>query len=694
MKIQIPNDMKKLIFLLATAAIALSTHAQKELPEVTVIASRTTNDAEGYVTNLRGADIAKGKPAVEVLPFLPNISRENGNIKINGLAVSEIFVDGVKLTDVSELDNIPGEMIDKVRVMYLAGADRNAALSGGTIMITLRRPPEGGYYGSVTADTDWHRACGFGNEGVGGMVNYRYKNLSVYDNFHVGASRFEENAEQQESGPDLQAFMTETTKSRKFSLRNRLSVTRQFSSGAHLGGNYLIALSRPRPTSFSTGETGNSAIAKRVNTAMQQGTLKLSLPLNKKKATMELTADYLNRHTDEGTGYRLDDEMVGASSAESNLNLWKLAADVAYPRSRSLSWKFGVSAQWISSTHTPDVALESDRFEIRSVPTSTAGFTPIIYASALGKIRNLRYSAGLNWQLNRISYKDRRTDVTDRNTQWALNPVLQFMMPFGSKKNHAFMLNYKRTLNDIPYSAISSVINWENSYNYTVGNPALKAQSADMLIGGLSLFRNKVNITAIYAHSHNRIYWQTFQNEENPDVFYTKPINISGQGMWGFGAEWIDSPRKWWKFKLSARVEISPENISVGGIHYGKTRFKEYFSLNNNFRFANGWGGMLNVNLEPTYRTLDRTYHSVYSVSGRIYKTFLDDRMQLAVEFIPAGNRRKLDRKAGMNKVSYSYTSPVQFAGVSLTWNFAGGKKVDVNIIDGIQDYHETKDNR
>lgn len=686
--------MKKLIFLLATAAIALSIHAQEGLPEVTVIASRTTNDAEGYITNLRGADIAKGKPAVDVLPFLPNISRENGNIKINGLAVSEIFVDGVKLTDVSELDNIPGEMIDKVRVMYLAGADRNAALSGGTIMITLRRPPEGGYYGSVTADADWHRACGFGNEGAAGMVNYRYKNLSVYDNFHVGASRFEENAEQQESGPDLQAFMTETTKSRKFSLRNRLSVTRQFSSGAHLGGNYLIALSRPRPTSFSTGETGNSAMAKRVNTAVQQGTLKFSLPLNKKKATMELTADYLNRHSDEGTRYRLDDEMVGASLAESNLNLWKLAADVAYPRSRSLSWKFGASAQWISSTHTPDVALESDRFEISSVPTRTAGFTPIIYASAQGKIRNLRYSAGLNWQLNRINYKDRRADVTDRNTQWALNPVLQFMMPFGSKKNHAFMLNYKRTLNDIPYSAISSVINWENPYNYTVGNPGLKAQSADMLMGGLSLFRNKVNITAIYAHSHNRIYWQTFQNEENPDVFYTKPINISGQGMWGFGAEWIDSPRKWWKFKLSSRVEISPENISVGGIHYGKTRFKEYFSLNNNFRFANGWGGMLNLNLEPTYRTLDRTYHSVYSVSGRIYKTFLDDRMQLAVEFIPAGNRRKLDRKAGMNKVSYSYTSPVQFAGVSLTWNFAGGKKVNVNIIDGIQDYHETKDNR
>ena len=188
-----------------------SLYAQRtcELEEVTVIASRTTNNAGGYTTNLRGTDIAKGKPAADVLPFLPNISRENGNFKINGLTVSEIYVNGVKLSDLSELDNIPGEMIDKVQVQYLAGADQNAALSGGTINITLRRPPEGGFYGSVTANADWYRSCGFGNEGIGGILNYRYKNLSVYDNLHIGASKLEENTEQWQAGPDLQTFITD-----------------------------------------------------------------------------------------------------------------------------------------------------------------------------------------------------------------------------------------------------------------------------------------------------------------------------------------------------------------------------------------------------------------------------------------------------------------------------------------------------
>ena len=603
-------------------------------------------------------------------------------------------MDGVKLSDLSELDNIPGEMIDKVQVQYLAGADQNAALSGGTIRITLCRPPEGGFYGSVTANADWYRSCGFGNEGVGGMFNYRYKNLSVYDNLYLGASKLEENAEQWQAGPALQTVITEITKSRGFDFRNRLSLTQQFNSGAQLGGSYLISMYRPRPTSFSMSDNMASAIDKRINTIAQEGTLKFSLPLNKRGAAMELIADYFNRSSNEHADYSMESNIVGATYDKSNLNLWKFKADFLYPRSRRLSWKFGASVQWISSTFTPSATLENDRFNVSDIPTETTGVTPIVYAAAQGMFWKLRYSAGINWQLNRISYENRDAGVRNHNTQWAINPTIQIMMPFGSKMNHALMLSYKKTLSDIPYSAISSVINWDNAYSYTVGNPDLKAQSADMVMVGLSLLKNKINITALYAHSHDRIYWETFQSEENQEVFYTKPVNISGQGVWGFGMEWIEAPLGWWKFKLSGRIEITPENTTIANIHYGKTRIKEYFYFNNNFRFTNGWGGMVNVNFEPTYRTLDRTYHAVYNVNGQIYKSFLNDNLQIAVDFTPIGNRRKLDRYAGMNKVSYKYTTPVQYVGLSFTWNFSGGRQVNVNVVDGIQDYHETKDNR
>lgn len=665
---------------------------ERQLDEVTVVASRTTNNAEGYTTNLRGMDIVKGKPAVDVLGFLPNISFEQGAFKINGLAASEIYVDGVKLTDVSELDNIPGERIDKVQVKYLAGSNQSAALSGGAIMITLRRPPEGGFYGAVTANADWHRACDFGNEGLGGMFNYRYKNLSVYDNLYIGSNKYKETAEQTFFSSDERSAYSEISKWRGFDVRNRLSLSQQFKSGAILGGSYHIASSNLKPKSITSGNDTYSLIDKKNNALAQEGTLKFYLPISKRGAAMEITADYFNRRSDETSRYNTNGTELAEIKEKYDLDLWKFNADFTYPYNREFVWQFGASAQFLNSKYNPNRLSENNRFETSDTPSKSTGFTPIVYVSAKGQAWRLRYSFGLNWQLNRIEYSDLKAGVKNRNTQWSLNPTVQVMMPFGSRMQHAVMLNYKRTLSDIPYTAISSVISWSDANNYSVGNPELKSQSADMLIAGLSLFRNKLNLTALYLHSHNRIWWQTFRNNDN--VYYTKPVNISGQGTYGFGMEWMEVPTKWWRFKLSGRVEITPENLVLGGVHYGKTRFKEYFYFNNNFTFSHGWGGMLNANFEPTYRCYDRTYHSVYNVGGRIYKDFMGDKLQVAVDFTALGNRRKLDRSTGPNTISYRYTTPVQYVGLSLVWNFSGGKQVDVNVIDGTQEYRETKDNR
>ncbi len=67
-----------------------------------------SNNAKGYTTNLRGTVTSQREPDVDVLAFLPNISRRM-DFKINGLAVSEIYVDGREALRLSELNNISGE---------------------------------------------------------------------------------------------------------------------------------------------------------------------------------------------------------------------------------------------------------------------------------------------------------------------------------------------------------------------------------------------------------------------------------------------------------------------------------------------------------------------------------------------------------------------------------------------------------
>ena len=98
---------------------------------------------------------------------------------------------------------------------------------------------------------------------------------------------------------------------------------------------------------------------------------------------------------------------------------------------------------------------------------------------------------------------------------------------------------------------------------------------------------------------------------------------------------------------------------------------------------------------KPLEKLYDRAYHTVFQVEGRIYKSFMKNRLQCALDFTALGNRRKLTRQIGENKVTYKYTSPVQHIGATLTWHFSGGKKMrKVEAIDGIQDYKEIKDFR
>ena len=122
--------------------------------------------------------------------FLPGVSRQGSVYRISGIDVSEIYVDGMKLTSFDELDNIPADRIDKVRVNYLAGLNQNASVSGGIIEITLKRIPEGGYSGSVSAIGGYANYGGLGNAGM--LFQARYGAISIYNSLTVNGGAMKE----------------------------------------------------------------------------------------------------------------------------------------------------------------------------------------------------------------------------------------------------------------------------------------------------------------------------------------------------------------------------------------------------------------------------------------------------------------------------------------------------------------------
>lgn len=674
----------------------------KMLDEVSVVTSRTQHNANGYTVSLRSSEITKGKQSSDALVFLPGVSNEDGNYKINGLPVSEIYVDGAKLTSFDELKNLPAEMIDKVKVNYLAGSNQNAALTGGTIEILLRQPPQGGYYGALTGGATLYPSYGFSNENIGGVVYYRYKNLSIYDNLSLNFNQPKETAEQtiRNESTDLRTEVEEDTRYEGYIFNNRLSLTQQINDKNSIGGSYYIATNKLNTTSTTLGNDVNAIQAMidgRSTYFDQEATLKYTSILSRRGTTLDIIGDYFNRQSESKSDYSYSDNTASMAEDESALNMYKLSVDLTDPRSQKLVWKYGASVQYITSDYMPmpSSVNGSDRFQTSLIPTRTSGLTPLAYASAMGQFWKVRYSVGVNFQLNRIGYETLDEGTKSSDIQWGINPTVQLMMPLDKNGMHALMLNYKRTLDDIPYAAISSTTRWSDPYNYTVGNPDLKSPTADMVMAGASLFRNLLNLTAIYMHTKGNIYWETLQSPTSSDVFYTTPINLSSAEMFGAGAEINWTPVRPWTMKLSSRLEIHPEDMTLGGSYYGETRLRQYYTMYNTFSFKHGWGGMLNFMFEPTYKTYDRIYHTVYNIGGQIYKNMCKDKLQLTLTFNALGDRRKYDRYANGNKVTYNYTTPVQNIGLSLIWRFSGGKSVNVNAVEnGSQSFKEVKDIR
>lgn len=668
----------------------VSSQTTIDLKEVAVVASRTTNNAEGYSTNLRGSKLTKGKNSEETLKLLPSISFENGTFKINGLPVGDVFLNGSKLRDVSELKNIPGEMIDKVVVKYLEEGEQRESLSGGAIYIQLHRPAENGYYGNVQTSCDWQKSSGWGNESIGGLINGRVNNLSIYDNFSLEKIKYKSIIQQITHDETGDYVIEDRERNHGTRFKNHLSLTRQFVSGTTVGASYFLSTNK----SFPSSSTPLKEINGDANTVAQEGTIKSVVPIKTLKGKWEIIADYYNRTSKQNKQYMNNNSNVGVSDEKNDLNLWKFTSVLAHQIPRmSMMGKYGIAVQAVSSKYRPSMMGMDESLELTSSPYKTQGLFMECYASFGGMFGKLQYNIGLKGRMNRIEFTDLEQQMDNKNNQLAITPTVQLMFPLGIKsQKHSLLFTYKRVLNDIPYSVISSVSSWIDPYNYVTGNPDLVAPSSDLIMLGVQLFRNKLMFTGMYSRVHNKIYWQTFKDVNKENVFFTKPINLSGQNFWGAGVEWNENPTKWWHFKLLGRFDLRPEDVSLDGRDFKGSHIKWYFSLINDFNLSKGWGGYLNADYEPKYHSYDRIYHDVYSIGGQVYRSMLKGKLQLAFDFVALGQRRQMERQLSMGTITRKDITSVQRMGITVVWKFSGGKKVKVNVVDRIQEYHEMKD--
>ncbi len=116
------------------------------LKEFTVkgTAPKTRVKGDAMRTIVNGSVLEQTISATEMLKYVPNVQAESGSVKVTGRGDAEVYINGRKVQDLKELDNIRPELIQYVDVVANPGA-RYSASTRAVVRITMKRPQGEGW---------------------------------------------------------------------------------------------------------------------------------------------------------------------------------------------------------------------------------------------------------------------------------------------------------------------------------------------------------------------------------------------------------------------------------------------------------------------------------------------------------------------------------------------------------------------
>lgn len=150
----------------------------KELGEVVVKAHlpQYKKTHEGLLTNVAGTVLSKMGTAEDVLKHVPSIVKKKDGYEVVGKGTPIIYINGRKMQDISELDNIKSSDIKSVEVIQNPGAAYDASVNAVIKIKTIKKKGEG--FGFDTRSVYWYNKHDNTIQQVN--MNYRHNGLNLF----------------------------------------------------------------------------------------------------------------------------------------------------------------------------------------------------------------------------------------------------------------------------------------------------------------------------------------------------------------------------------------------------------------------------------------------------------------------------------------------------------------------------------
>lgn len=610
----------------------------KVLGEVVVksLLPKTILKNGGMTTTVAGSVLEKAGTMEHLLDRIPNVSAQNGNIKVFGRGEPIIYINGRQMRYRSELDRLSSDNIKSVEVIANPGA-RYAASTKAVIRITTKKILGDGFGFDATTEGSYDEKK---NAGGYARLNLYYRRNGLELGAYAYGSKQsspDEKDLQQMTYLDKTLNQQDRTrwKNKTETFSSRLNASYQFDDNNSLGAS--ISFLR-NPKLQTDGKTEGSVLRDEVLTETNTS-IKSEFGQNSNwssnvyyvgkvgKLGIDFNTDWfwskgnnknnIDEHYQE-VNSEIQNQLVSSTTSKYN-RLIASKMVLSYPL---FGGDLSVGGEYSFTNRNTNYAIIPNTLADNVIDRIKEGMASafVTYNRDFGK---LNMEAGLRYENVDFKYYDNGKYMAEQSkTYGEWFPSLSLSMPIG---NVQMQLSYAADINRPNYWVLRSGVQYRNHYTYETGNPFLVSEISRNISYDLAYKWLTFNLT--YEHVSDPIYQTVEMYKDNATIGLMRMINgksynnvtstLNLQPTFGI-----------WHPMLSAMVEKQWFELETRDGRY-LNKPVAMFRFNNTFDTKWAMFSVMMTYITKGYEENHYIYKPMFNTDLSIYKGFMKDCLTL-----------------------------------------------------------------
>ena len=618
--------------------------AQQELPPIRLeedtqllgeavvqaVMPKTKLTGEGLATSVHGSVLENAGTARDVLGKVPGIIKGRDGIEVIGKGAPQIYINGRRMTDATELDRILSHEIQSVEVINNPGAQYDATVRAVVRIRTIKRKGEGFGFNVNLTDEQSLRVKKFNDPSTALNVNYRTSGVDIFGGVnynHFSQRQNSDLVQEANVNPVIRQveFLVDdvTTQALTTTAGINWQIANNHSAGVKVDWSGNLSYSDDELMEgdiFRGGERVDHL--KTVNHGQFGAKMPQSLGANAYynglvgKMGIDLNLDYFQIASTTLHSVQEDSDIQDATvstEAGSDSKLYAAKLVLSYP-----IWRGQLQA---GTEETFSRTRDNYRLTGADIPSTSSRVKEdnlaafVNYGFVVGQIGQL--SAGLRYEHVNYAYEDLLGNGSFSRKYDNVFPSVSFAGVLGPVQT---MLSYSARTARPDFGMLSTAIRYNNRYTLQGGNPTIQPQAIQSL--SATALWNFLTLAVSYDRVKDPIItWANLYNDEG--VILLKPVNTENP-LRSLSAFLVATPTigPW---NLSATTGFQKTWLQVGDLKFNDAPIW-IARLNNTFTLNKGWqlelGGEYHSPGQQQNMTLTNHY---FDLTAAVQKTLLKD---------------------------------------------------------------------